>query len=176
MAYSLDHVSYEQSELFSGSSELPADEGVAGEFTPATFYSRASAFGLDKLIITIIMIMLGFCGYSVLELSGVSQTAGMWYETVILFSWLWFLVDGVYFTFFHGYLGQTIGKIVFGIKVVCDDGRPLGFGRAAGRWLGYFASDIILGIGYLMAAFTKYHQALHDKIADTKVIQINSGR
>jgi uncharacterized RDD family membrane protein YckC len=44
-------------------------------------------------------------------------------------------------------------------------------GRAFGRYFGKLLSAIILGIGYIMAAFDSEKRALHDMICDTRVIK-----
>ena len=65
----------------------------------------------------------------------------------------------------------TFGKVALGLKVVDQDGMPLSFGKAALRYVGKMVSGIILGIGYLIAAFNPRKQALHDMIASTFVIK-----
>jgi len=65
----------------------------------------------------------------------------------------------------------TLGKKILGLKVVDLDGKKITFGRASGRWLASILSGFILGIGYLMVAFTAKKQGLHDMIAGTYVIK-----
>lgn len=64
----------------------------------------------------------------------------------------------------------TVGKMAVGIRVTDRDGGRISFARASGRYLAEILSGIILGIGYIMAAFTERKQALHDKLADTVVV------
>ena len=64
----------------------------------------------------------------------------------------------------------TIGKLMIGIVVTDLDSKRISFGKATGRYFGKFISDLTLGIGYLMAAFTDKKQALHDKIAGCLVV------
>ena len=64
----------------------------------------------------------------------------------------------------------SLGKMAIGIKVVRTDGSRISFWRAFGRYWALIPSAIILGIGYLMAAFTDRKQALHDMICDTLVV------
>ena len=45
-------------------------------------------------------------------------------------------------------------------------------GNATGRFFGKLVSGMIYGIGFLMAAFTKQRQALHDKMANTFVVTL----
>jgi uncharacterized RDD family membrane protein YckC len=64
----------------------------------------------------------------------------------------------------------TLGKKAVGIKVTDLNGEQISFGRALGRVFAHIPSSLILGIGFLMAAFTERRQALHDKIAGTLVV------
>jgi uncharacterized RDD family membrane protein YckC/phage FluMu protein Com len=78
-----------------------------------------------------------------------------------------------YYVFFTGYSGQTPGKMALRLKVIRSDGADIGYGRAFLREVpAKFISGILLGIGYLMVAFDRQKQGLHDKIADTYVIKI----
>lgn len=77
-----------------------------------------------------------------------------------------------YMVYFHSSARQaTPGKMALGIVVTDIDGNRLSVGRAAGRYLATLLSAIILGIGFIMVAFTKNKQGLHDLIADTLVVQ-----
>lgn len=67
----------------------------------------------------------------------------------------------------------TIGKMIFGIKVVDENGGRISVGRAIGRYFGKYLSGMIFYIGYIMAAFTKEKRALHDFIAKTYVVKTN---
>ncbi|MDX9709761.1 MAG: RDD family protein, partial [Trichloromonas sp.] len=83
------------------------------------------------------------------------------------------LVGLTYSVFFTGYCGQTPGKMALRIKVIRATGEEIGYGRAFVREVpGKFLSGILLGIGYLMAAFDSQKQGLHDRIADTYVIKL----
>jgi uncharacterized RDD family membrane protein YckC len=67
--------------------------------------------------------------------------------------------------------GATIGKKVFGLKVVKADGTPPGFGRALLRQtIGYFVSSFFW-LGFIWIAFDPQRQGWHDKIAGTYVVR-----
>jgi uncharacterized RDD family membrane protein YckC len=68
-------------------------------------------------------------------------------------------------------LQGTLGKKVLGLKVVGLDGGRVSFARASVRFFASILSGLILGIGYVMAAFNPKKQALHDQIAGTFVIK-----
>jgi uncharacterized RDD family membrane protein YckC len=81
-----------------------------------------------------------------------------------------------YHVYLHGAYGQTFGKMALRIKVVNEDGSPIGYRKAFLRWLGYFLSGgLTLYIGYLWAAFDPRKQALHDKVVRTLVIHTSAG-
>ena len=83
--------------------------------------------------------------------------------SVVLF-WL-------YYAFMESSAGQaTLGKRVFGIKVVGDKGQRITFWHATGRTLGKFVSAMTLYIGFLIAGANKHKQALHDIMASTYVV------
>ena len=90
----------------------------------------------------------------------------------------------VMFSFFAGFIfsaayctwmiaakgGQTLGKMAAGIAVTRMDGSPVSYGRAFGRWCGYFVSTLPCLGGYVMAAFMDKKQSLHDYLAETRVV------
>ena len=81
------------------------------------------------------------------------------------------LISLVYFTPLIALRATTIGKSFLGVYVVRTDGSRVGLGRAFFRTLATFLSGIILGLGFLQAAFREDKRALHDLICDTKVIK-----
>ncbi|HET7465782.1 MAG TPA: RDD family protein [Candidatus Dormibacteraeota bacterium] len=90
-------------------------------------------------------------------------------------TWLDYLVS---FTISIGYfiygwgMGSTRGQRFFRLAVVdAESGQPIGFGRAAIRYLGYIVSVLPCYIGLIWAAFDPKKQGWHDKIANTLVIQ-----
>ena len=69
--------------------------------------------------------------------------------------------------------GQTLGKLILGIKITATQGQ-LTFGRIMLReFIGKFISAIILGIGFLIAFFRQDRLALHDIIFHTRVVAVN---
>ncbi len=68
--------------------------------------------------------------------------------------------------------GATVGKMAVGLRVVTDQGQRLSFLNATGRYFAKFISAIILGIGFLMIAFSDRKRGLHDMIAGTLVVKV----
>lgn len=65
----------------------------------------------------------------------------------------------------------SIGKMLIGIKVTDDQGKPIGYGKAFGRNIAKLIGIATLGIGFLTGFFDRRQQCLHDKIARTLVIK-----
>ena len=66
----------------------------------------------------------------------------------------------------------TLGKMIFGMKVTDLNGSRISFARATGRHFAKWLSAMILGIGYLMVAFSDRKQGLHDLLAGTLVRRV----
>jgi uncharacterized RDD family membrane protein YckC len=71
--------------------------------------------------------------------------------------------------------GTTVGGIIFGLKVVRLDDRPIDWATAIVRALGCFLSLIVCGLGFLWVAFDQDRQSWHDKIAGTVVVRVPKG-
>ena len=82
------------------------------------------------------------------------------------------LLSMFYFTFFHACFGQTIGKMIFSIRVVSENGMAPSFGMAFLRWTGYLLSLLPLAAGFLWSVVDKDHSAWHDKLALTRVVAV----
>ena len=67
--------------------------------------------------------------------------------------------------------GQTLGKIVTGLRIVNIDGTAPRLGAVALRQtVGYFLTLATLGLGFVAACFNNKGRALHDYIGGTVVI------
>lgn len=85
-------------------------------------------------------------------------------------------IPTIYFTLcFYFLRGRTIGKWLLRIRVLSLHHHRLGFWHCVERSLGYAASTLELGLGFLQAAWNPNRMALHDKIAETVVCERNSG-
>ncbi len=83
-----------------------------------------------------------------------------------------FLTDWVYFAWLESSdRGATLGKRLFGLRVVSEKGERISFSRASIRYFSKFLSALPMMLGFVMAFFTKRTQALHDLIAETVVIR-----
>jgi len=149
-----------------------AQEQLAPQMVPkAGFWVRAVAYLLDSFLLGIVQVVLGLLIGLVIGMLGMATEGDPAVNTVL---WLFGVTLSIgYAVFFTGYCGQTPGKMALRIKVIRTDGSPISYGRAALREVpGKFISSILLGLGYIMVAFDKQKQGLHDKIADTYVIKL----
>ena len=85
------------------------------------------------------------------------------------------LLNGGYLTMFTAAGGQTIGKMLAGTRVVpaAPCGRPQRLPSAprSSRGAACLASLLPAGAGFFMALFRADGRALHDAVADTRVIK-----
>ncbi|MFN8390037.1 MAG: RDD family protein [Bdellovibrionota bacterium] len=77
----------------------------------------------------------------------------------------------LYSTLFESrWIGGTIGKLLFNLRVRDLDGRPISFLRANARFASKFITALTLGIGMLSGIFKANRQTLHDRISKTLVV------
>jgi len=145
-------------------------EGAAlpGVMVYAGFWVRFGAVVIDSICMNIVTFIIGaVIGASIGgEADEATATIGSFLSSAISV-----VVNVGYETFFVGRFGATLGKMAAGIKVVRPDGSRVTYLRAFGRVFGKSLSGIILGIGYIMAAFDDEKRALHDRICDTRVVR-----
>jgi uncharacterized RDD family membrane protein YckC len=108
-----------------------------------------------------------------------AEYAGFWrrllaffIDAIILSLVSWGGANLIYFIGMWAWKGQTLGQMVFNIKVIKTDGLPVDLRIATLRYLGYLGCILTLGIGFLWIFFDKKKQGLHDKLAETYVIRI----
>jgi uncharacterized RDD family membrane protein YckC len=130
------------------------------------FWLRFCALFVDSLILMVIQFPIGWAlGVPFWEDHPAAGPAAVNQIASILIWWL-------YAAFQESSVHQaTLGKRAVGIVVTDTMGQRITFARATGRHFGQYISGLILGIGYLMAAFTQRKQALHDIMAETLVIR-----
>jgi uncharacterized RDD family membrane protein YckC len=116
--------------------------------------TRFIALLIDGLILGVIGVLIGLV---------LSREAG---------SGIGFLIGVIYnWYFWTRKEGQTPGKQAMKIRVIKTDGSPISDGDAILRYIGYYISGLILGLGYLWAIWDDNHQAWHDMIAKTYVVK-----
>jgi uncharacterized RDD family membrane protein YckC len=149
------------------------------EQTPTTsndFAARAMALAIDFTLLGVLHSFLFFltAGWLIKEIIYLDPlTILVLYTSLfIVFGVSFIFLHIVYFTIFHAWSGQTIGKLFMGIKVVSAGNKLISPAVAFLRWAGYLVSAIPLGAGFLWAAVDKDHCAWHDRLAKTRVITV----
>ena len=133
----------------------------------APFALRCGAILVDYIILAAILASSTLISRL---LGGGARTAGTSSETMAVF--LVLVVAVLNLGVLAGLTGLTIGKWATGLRVCRADGRDIGMVRAFLRhFIGYPISFLLLGVGFLMAAFTPGNRALHDWIAGTVVVR-----
>lgn len=141
------------------------------------FWIRFVAYIIDSIIIgipiLILAVILGVALGVAMGASGTTtdtavNTASQGIGTLVQL--IAFVVSVGYFVFFWG-RGQTLGMRLFHLRVAdANTGAPIGYGRAALRFLGFVISSIVCDIGLIWAAFDSRKQGWHDKMANTVVL------
>ena len=84
----------------------------------------------------------------------------------------WYIVYVLVMVGMTGWFGQTLGKMIFDLKVVMRNDDKLGFSQAILReTIGRFVSIVTL-IGLLFPFFNRSQLTIHDYIANTSVNSI----
>jgi uncharacterized RDD family membrane protein YckC len=133
----------------------PRAKGPSGP--RAGFWKRAWAILLDGLIIVVVAQLL----------RGIDRELA---DFLVLPGGL------VYFALLEGGTrGQTLGKRVFGIRVIdLARGGPIGTGRGFIRNIVRLLSWMAFGLGYLWMLWDREKQTWHDKAAGTVVVPFDS--
>jgi len=140
----------------------------------AGFFSRFVAYVIDSVILLLFFSILAFILFSFVNtsLNGDNFVPDYLFSlTITLFALISYLIPFIYFGFFWHESGQTIGMKLAMIEVVRQNGKPIGFLRAALRGtLGYYISNMFFGLGFLWAALDSKSRTWHDMIFDTYVV------
>ncbi|BAY15983.1 RDD domain-containing protein [Anabaenopsis circularis NIES-21] len=152
-------------------------ESVELEFTLAGIGNRAWALLIDYFVLAVILLV---CIYTWISISGqladifqdqdtIGSQVGLWL-IAITFLLLFGIYVG-YFVFFETiWQGQTPGKRFAKIRVVRDDGRPVGLAQATLRAL-LRPLDEFLFLGSFLIMFSHREKRLGDWAAGTIVIE-----
>jgi uncharacterized RDD family membrane protein YckC len=134
---------------------------------PATVGARVTAVAIDFLILTVIdalvvYLTMQICGLTVEELGLLPKGP--------LVAFLLVQNGGYLAAFTAG--GQTLGKMVAGIRVVsAESNAPLDLGHSIVRTLVWVMLAIPAGLGFITALFSTDRRGLHDRCAGAKVIR-----
>lgn len=141
--------------------------GFDAEKLKAPFLLRCGSLLIDYILIVsvpAISILLGrFMGYDGAKLLNSEVNNAGWLITILLA-----ITNFIIFPMFSG---QSIGKIMTGLRITNVDGTMPGYSSLLLRHLvGYPITLLTGGLGFLLAAFTNKGRALHDYLTGTVVV------
>ncbi|HPR42519.1 MAG TPA: RDD family protein [Candidatus Methanofastidiosa archaeon] len=138
---------------------------------------RAVAFLIDQILIGIVVAVLLFLGVG--SIIGINILSGGHMSSLsargtISFSGLMMVLWILYFTYFEGSSGQTIGKKLMNLKVIKTDGREMDYLSALVRNVLRIVDSLptLYILGILLILVTKERQRLGDMVAGTIVVKI----
>jgi len=155
----------------------------ASEFILATIRKRFIAFLIDWIVLLliycciIILFALFNMNISNINVHGIFdvevEIENMQSNVIAIMKIFFGLLPVFYFTAsFYFWKGQTIGKYLLRIRVLSLYHQHIGLWHCIERSLGYFASALEFGFGYIQAFWNPNRMSLHDKIGETIVIEL----
>jgi len=141
--------------------------GFSPEAVKAPFLLRCGALIIDYIVVVAIPVI----GLLVSRLSG-NDGAKLLNEGLSSAGWLIAVLVGLTnIVLLPMFSGQTLGKIMTGLRIVRIDGRTPTIGAIAFRQTGgYLLTLASGGIGFFVSFFSSKGRALHDYLAGTVVI------
>ncbi|MFS0883413.1 RDD family protein [Metabacillus niabensis] len=145
----------------------------------AGFWRRLIAGVIDAYLISIPISVISGIAISVMawnanNFSTIEQYLTRLFVINLLTLVFYFIVGVLYFGGMQSRKsGATIGKRIMKIKVVDSTGEVITFRKSLLRYISMFLSSI-LGIGFIMIAFTKHKQGLHDLFSKSYVVKTNT--
>jgi uncharacterized RDD family membrane protein YckC len=155
----------------------------ANEFILATISKRFVAFLIDWIVLLLIYccIIILFAVFNI-NISNINvhsifdvevEIENMHSSLITILKVFFGLLPVLYFTAsFYFWKGQTIGKYFLRIRVLSLYHKHIGLWHCIERSLGYFASALEFGFGYIQALWNPNRMSLHDKIGETIVVQL----
>ncbi|MGV6827489.1 MAG: RDD family protein [bacterium] len=132
----------------------------------AGFWSRLVATAIDSLIMLVLLTPLLLFVYGKEYFLGVGGIQGFW-DFVI--NWI---LPALMVVAFWVYKQATPGKMLFGMQIVDQHtGEKPSLRQLIIRYLAYFPSLIMAGLGFLWIGWDKNKQGWHDKLAGTLVLR-----
>jgi uncharacterized RDD family membrane protein YckC len=138
----------------------------------ASFGSRLCAFAIDSVVIQLLFVMLSPLHAHFGVISEITPQTTM--QELMPTMFFVFLMIFCYDSFFVKNFSGTPGKIALRLAVVRHNGKAMTWNCAFLRaFIGFFSTSLF-GAGCLLAAFDIEKRALHDFIADTRVLRIGT--
>ena len=105
------------------------------------------------------------------ELTTEGTTAALFGSIIAAYGLTLVVVPWVYYAGFESSRSQaTPGKVLMKLVVTDIGGNKASFARTSLRFFWKYISALIIFIGFIMIAFTKKHQGLHDRLSGCLVL------
>jgi len=151
--------------------EQKPQEMIYGQY--AGFVTRLVAFVIDVVIVFVLVIIsnaaIGLVATLLTRLHLVR--VGPLTETVasVIAIAIGVVMVVAYYIGFWLAAGQTPGKRIMGVRIVCTDGDRVELGNVVRRFVGYWLSSVLF-LGFLWILVDNQRQAWHDTLSGTIVI------
>ncbi|MCL2386959.1 MAG: RDD family protein [Defluviitaleaceae bacterium] len=140
------------------------------EYRLAGAGSRLASFLIDFMVqglIFIAIVLIVLFGFDRVIFGNTDYPSGVALGIVMV---TWFVLQFGYFVICElSMQGQSIGKRIFGLRVIRDNGQPLEFSQSLIRGLLRTSADMMY-IGIFIILFSKKHKRLGDMAAGTLVV------
>jgi uncharacterized RDD family membrane protein YckC len=127
-------------------------------------WRRFAAFCYDLLLVAALVVCFTLIVLSVRR--GTAVPAGSWWFPLCLL--------GIAMAFFCGFWvhgGQTVGMRAWRIRVVGEDGSPVGWPRAAARFGAGLCAALPAGLGLWWSVLDREKRGWHDRWTRTRVVR-----
>ena len=134
----------------------------------AGFWIRTLAYLVDAFLLSLVggafpyLLIAGLPGSQQANNGAATQSAG----SSVLLAVVYFVVCWWLFR------GRTIGMWITGLRVIRDDGAPLGLLGAIVRVIGLWFSFAVCFVGVIWVAVDSRHRGWHDMLARTLVVHV----
>ncbi|HVC00225.1 MAG TPA: RDD family protein [Candidatus Dormibacteraeota bacterium] len=150
---------------------IETPEQTSLEFSLAGIGSRFLALATDTAIQIVFLLVLVTAAFSLIPVARLAGMLSLWAIAGLIIGA--FLIYEGYFAFFEAvWNGQTPGKRLAGLRVIKDDGRPIGVYDAVARNLMRIVDQMpgIYAVGIVVMLFSKQSKRLGDHVAGTVVV------
>jgi uncharacterized RDD family membrane protein YckC len=136
---------------------------------PAGFWRRLAAGATDFVLCFPLYVLLYWGTIQLLD----------YLESDLMFDIFWEVIPGFFgFLFLFTMvmevtpLRATVGKLIFGIRILDRNGDRAGMDRVLLRHLAKLLTLLTAGIGFVMVAFRKDRRSLHDLLTGCSVMRV----
>ncbi len=141
----------------------------------AGFWARLLAFFIDTMVVVVVVVIMMFISSLVLGHSALEAFDFFFQQlsTLMAAVFVFVLLLLVYLTTFTIFGGQTVGKMLIGLRVVGLDGHSVSTVGALRRALGMLVAGLPGLAGFLWTGFDLKRRGWHDYFGGTLVVHVH---